>query len=41
MKRIAAAVFFVLASTVALAHSGSTDSMGCHTDSLTGVRHCH
>ena len=24
-----------------LAHPGGTDSQGCHTDSATGVRHCH
>lgn len=23
------------------AHSGGTDSMGCHTDHKTGLRHCH
>ncbi|WP_318439975.1 YHYH domain-containing protein [Photobacterium leiognathi] len=25
----------------ALAHSGRTDSKGCHTNSKTGVYHCH
>ena len=23
------------------AHSGGTDSQGCHVESATGVRHCH
>jgi hypothetical protein len=22
-------------------HSGGTDAMGCHTDSRTGIYHCH
>lgn len=30
-----------LGSTVAYAHSGRTDSQGCHVDSKTGIRHCH
>ncbi|MBO9680923.1 MAG: YHYH domain-containing protein [Acidovorax sp.] len=28
-------------SAPALAHSGGTDSQGCHTDHKTGLRHCH
>lgn len=38
------AVFFLLGLgfVVALfAHSGGTDAFGCHTDSRTGLRHCH
>ncbi|MBH23366.1 MAG: hypothetical protein CMH57_02660 [Myxococcales bacterium] len=27
--------------TMALAHSGGTDSNGCHNNSSTGTRHCH
>ncbi|MCG5263359.1 MULTISPECIES: YHYH domain-containing protein [Burkholderiaceae] len=23
------------------AHSGGTDSQGCHMDHKTGIRHCH
>ncbi|WP_227461464.1 YHYH domain-containing protein [Cupriavidus pauculus] len=23
------------------AHSGGTDSQGCHIDHKTGIRHCH
>ena len=30
-----------LAPTTAWAHSGGTDSDGCHTDSRTDTRHCH
>ena len=30
-----------LAPTTSWAHSGRTDSAGCHTDSRTGSRHCH
>lgn len=33
-------VSFSLVST-AMAHSGGTDSKGCHTNSKTGVYHCH
>lgn len=29
--------FLIFAS----AHSGRTDSQGCHTDSRTGLYHCH
>ncbi|MFY1009476.1 YHYH domain-containing protein [Pseudomonas juntendi] len=28
-------------SVVAFAHSGGTDSKGCHTNHKTGERHCH
>lgn len=28
-------------SSVAFAHSGGTDSRGCHTNHKTGVYHCH
>lgn len=31
----------LLASAAAMAHSGGTDSQGCHVDSRTGTRHCH
>lgn len=26
---------------LAFAHSGGTDSLGCHTDHSTGIYHCH
>ncbi|MDZ7918493.1 YHYH domain-containing protein [Rhodoferax sp.] len=31
----------LLASGLAFAHSGGTDSNGCHTNHKTGERHCH
>jgi hypothetical protein len=41
MKKLLLA--FVLASSfgLALAHSGGTDSRGCHHDTRTGAYHCH
>ncbi|MGK8719021.1 YHYH domain-containing protein [Pseudomonas aeruginosa] len=30
-----------LSSVAAFAHSGGTDSKGCHTNHKTGERHCH
>lgn len=30
-----------ISATVASAHSGGTDSSGCHTNHKTGVYHCH
>ncbi len=42
MKKLAIALLFVLAAvSVTSAHPGRTDSMGCHTESQTGIRHCH
>ena len=35
------AIALVLASALAMAHSGGTDSDGCHTNHKTGDRHCH
>jgi hypothetical protein len=34
---------FVLAASfgLAFAHSGGTDSKGCHHDTRTGTYHCH
>jgi hypothetical protein len=44
MKKIIA-LFFVASiaayCSTASAHSGGTDSYGCHTDHKTGLRHCH
>jgi hypothetical protein len=28
-------------AVAAFSHSGGTDAAGCHTDSRTGVYHCH
>ncbi|WP_095159979.1 YHYH domain-containing protein [Pseudomonas sp. Irchel 3E13] len=30
-----------LSSVSVFAHSGGTDSKGCHTNHKTGERHCH
>ena len=35
------ACFFLSPLDQALAHSGRTDSDGCHQNTLTGERHCH
>lgn len=34
-------IALVFASSLALAHSGGTDSNGCHVNHKTGVYHCH
>ena len=31
----------ILMSGLVMAHSGGTNSIGCHTDHSTGVYHCH
>lgn len=45
MKKIIAAavlaVFGVIATVPAWAHSGGTDKNGCHMNHKTGTRHCH
>ncbi len=43
MKKVIVAIaLFVLAiSTSAFAHSGGTNSQGCHTNHRTGDYHCH
>ena len=44
MNRIKKSVLSILAlifSAAAQAHSGGTDASGCHTESRTGIRHCH
>lgn len=41
MKKVIAVVCTVLMSCSVWAHSGGTDSNGCHVDHKTGVRHCH
>lgn len=34
-------IVITLAASFAQAHSGGTNSAGCHTDHKTGVYHCH
>jgi hypothetical protein len=41
MKKIIALVVLAAASLTAYAHSGGTDSNGCHRDHATGGYHCH
>ena len=41
MKTAFIALVIVLAAGWAHAHSGGTDSYGCHVDHKTGYRHCH
>lgn len=44
MKRITAVVLAALAlsvTTVTWAHSGGTNSQGCHYNHKTGEYHCH
>lgn len=35
------ALVAMIGSTLAFAHSGRTDSSGCHHDRRTGTYHCH
>lgn len=35
------AIVVAIANTFVFAHSGGTNSGGCHTDSRTGHYHCH
>lgn len=41
MKKVIAAMGILFVSAMAFAHSGGTDSKGCHMDHKTGVYHCH
>lgn len=41
MKYLPIILALMLASGIAIAHSGRTDANGCHIDHQTGVRHCH
>ncbi|WP_374941359.1 YHYH domain-containing protein [Scandinavium lactucae] len=41
MKRILLALFVLAYASSALAHSGGTNSEGCHTQHSTGEYHCH
>jgi len=40
-KIILLALFIGSFATLSVAHSGGTDSRGCHTDHKTGYYHCH
>jgi hypothetical protein len=41
MKAIFFAIVTIFIATSALAHSGGTDSKGCHRNHKTGDYHCH
>ena len=41
MRKFLTAFFLVAFFAAAFAHSGGTDSQGCHVDHKTGIRHCH
>lgn len=41
MKKLVFAALLSLLAGLALAHSGGTDSLGCHHDRKTGGYHCH
>ncbi len=41
MKKIVFVLFALAIAAPVFAHSGGTDSMGCHVDRKTGIRHCH
>jgi hypothetical protein len=40
-KLLALTLLFSAFATFTVAHSGGTDSQGCHIDHKTGIRHCH
>ena len=41
MKKFIVAIISALLVTGAFAHSGGTNSSGCHTNHKTGDYHCH
>jgi uncharacterized protein YdeI (BOF family) len=41
MKKIILACLVALVSSLAFAHSGGTNSEGCHKETRTGGYHCH
>lgn len=41
MKKLFLAVILAVSCGLTLAHSGGTDSKGCHYDHRTGGYHCH
>lgn len=41
MKKLLAVLCAALMAGAVFAHSGGTDSQGCHYDRKTGIRHCH
>lgn len=41
MKKLVLAAVVALFASAAFAHSGGTDSKGCHKDHSNGTYHCH
>ncbi|NKI61769.1 YHYH domain-containing protein [Labrenzia sp. PO1] len=41
MRVLLVSILVAIFSTAALAHSGGTDSNGCHHNRKTGGYHCH
>lgn len=41
MKKIILTLALAVIASTAYAHSGGTDSQGCHVEKKTGTRHCH
>lgn len=41
MKTFALTILLLMFAGLAHAHSGGTNSQGCHTDHRTGNYHCH
>lgn len=41
MKKIMLVAFTVMFASTAFAHSGGTNSEGCHNDTKRGTYHCH
>lgn len=41
LTKLGVSVLALTCGAAAQAHSGGTDTNGCHTDSKTGIRHCH
>lgn len=40
-KKLIAGILLMLVAGAAVAHSGGTDSFGCHHDRKNGGYHCH
>ena len=41
MKSLLVMLVTVTFASSAIAHSGGTDSAGCHNDTKKGIYHCH
>ena len=41
INKLIAGSLLLMFSSIALAHSGGTNSEGCHTKKSTGEYHCH